>query len=123
MKSFVDGPQLAPLDCCGSEQVHIHITDATSVELSHADEVHDLVVFSHAYRAKLLKEFESCLAVREVTAGEFTDYEWMHDDFAATETLAEFGPALAKVANPNGRVGENHVDAEERLLGTGSTCG
>jgi hypothetical protein len=101
MKSLVDGPQLASLDCCGGEQVNIHITNATTVELSHADEVHDLIVFSHAYRAKLLKQFESCLAVREVTAGEFTDYEWMHYDFAAMETLAEFGLALAKEVNPN----------------------
>jgi hypothetical protein len=72
-------------------QVSIHITNATAVEPSHANEVHDFIVFSHAYHAKLLQQFESCLAVREVTAGEFTDYERMHYDLAATETLAEFG--------------------------------
>jgi hypothetical protein len=100
MKTFVDGPQLTSFDCCGGEQVNIHIANATAVELSHADEVHDLFVFSNAYHAKFLKQFESCLAVREVTAGEFTDYERMHHDFAASETLAEFGLAFAKVVNP-----------------------
>ena len=103
--------------------MNIHIANATTVELSHADEVHDLIVFSNAYHAKLLKQFESCLAVREVTAGEFTDYERMHYDVAPSQTLAEFGVALAKVVNPYRRVGENHVAAEERLLGTGSSCG
>jgi hypothetical protein len=41
------------------------------------------------------------LAVREVRASEFTDYERVHDDVAATQMRAEFGPALAKVVNPD----------------------
>jgi hypothetical protein len=93
------------------------------VELSRADEVHDLIVFSHAHGAKLLKQLESCLAVREIAAGEFTDYERVNYDFAATEMLAEWGLALAKVVNPYRRVGEDHIAAEERLLGIGSSCG
>jgi hypothetical protein len=101
MKSLVDGPQLASLDCCGGEQVNIHITNATTVKLSHANEVDDLIVFSHGDRAELLKQFEDCMAVREVTAGEFADYEWVHYDFAATEMRVKSGLALAEVVNPN----------------------
>ncbi len=78
MKSFVGGPQLTSFDCRCGEQVNIHIANATAVKLSHADEVHDLIVFSNGYHVKLSKQFESCLAVREVAAGEFTDYERMH---------------------------------------------
>jgi hypothetical protein len=105
MKSFVNGPQLASLDCCGREQVNIHITNATTVELSRADEVHDLIMFSHDDRAKLLKQFESCSAVREVTAGECTDYERMHYDLAATESPRhrfELWLSAAQLGKPQG---------------------
>lgn len=123
VESLVDSPQPAARDGGCSEQVNVHITDATTVEPSHADEVHYLVVFSDIYRAQLLQQFQRRMAVREVTARELTHDEGMHDYLAATETLAKFGQALAKVVYPNRRIGENHVAAAERLLGTGSSCG
>jgi hypothetical protein len=70
-----------------------------------------------------LEEFKCRIAVREISASEFTNHERMHYNDAATKTLRKFRKAFAKVLNPDRRVGENHVAAAARLLGTDSSLG
>jgi len=82
-------------------QVNVDIADAMPVKLSHPNEVHDLVVCGDAHRAQLLQQFERCLAVREVPAGELAYHEGMDYNLPATKILAKLGESPAKVVNPN----------------------
>ena len=58
VEPLVQGPQLTSLNCCGSEQVNVHITNASTVKFLRVNECRDLVVLGDGYDAQLSEKFK-----------------------------------------------------------------
>lgn len=99
------------------QQVHVDEANPLAVKTVAPDERQRFVVIRDRGGRKVLKQFQNFLAVGQVSAGNFTDDQRMHDDNAALEKIDQLRIAAAQVVDPHRCVNQDQDPVSERLRG------
>ncbi len=116
-QSLVASPEFCSVQGCGSQQVHVDVTDAYAMETMALDVAKNLGGFSNCRHRQVLEQVQRQRAIRQAAAGNLSDDEWMHDHCVIFKQLGQTHISDSKMINPHRCVDQNQAAVSWRRRG------
>lgn len=119
-QSPIKRPKLLACQASRCQKVDVDPADAAAVQLFRIDEIERLVMIGYRCRGEALQQRQQFFPVAQVSAGELTNDEGVHQHCSKIQRLGQAGVALSEVVDPNRRVGDHAVRRRRGARKSGS---